>query len=129
MTIELWILASSIVLGLVQIVASSHAASLQRGYRWAASERDGEAAPLVGVAARLERALRNFGETFPLFASAVIVAHLAGKHGRLTVAGAEMYLGGRIVYVVLYGLGVPLVRSLIWNVATIGIVLILAALV
>ena len=71
----------------------------------------------------------HFGETFPLFAAAVIVAHLAGKHGRLTVAGAEMYFGGRIAYVVLYGLGVPLVRSLIWNVATIGIMLILAALV
>jgi uncharacterized MAPEG superfamily protein len=121
-------LASSIMLGLVQIVASSHAANLQRGYRWTASARDGEPTPLVSVAARLERALRNFGETFPPFASAVVITHLAGSHDRLTVAGAEMYLGGRIVYVILYAIGVPLIRSLVWNVATIGIVLILAAL-
>ena len=122
-------LAGAIVLGLLQIIASSHAASLQRGYRWTASARDGEPAPLTGVAGRLERALRNFGETFPLFAAAVLLAHVAGRHSRLTESGAAMYLGARVVYVVLYALGVPLVRSLVWNVATIGIVLLLAALV
>jgi hypothetical protein len=45
--------------------AASHAASLQRGYRRTASARDQEVAPLTGVAGRLDRALRNFSETFP----------------------------------------------------------------
>jgi uncharacterized MAPEG superfamily protein len=40
MTLELKMLALSIVLGLVQIVLASHAASLQRGYVWTASSRD-----------------------------------------------------------------------------------------
>ena len=44
MTVELKLLAFSIVLGLVQIVLASHAASLQRGYVWTASSRD-EAMP------------------------------------------------------------------------------------
>ena len=44
MTLELRMLALSIVLGLVQIVLASHAASLQRGYVWTASSRD-EAVP------------------------------------------------------------------------------------
>jgi hypothetical protein len=39
MTLELKLLALSIVLGLVQIVLGSHAASLQRGYAWSASSR------------------------------------------------------------------------------------------
>lgn len=121
-------LVGSVVLALVQIIASSHAASLQRGYRWTASARDGESAPLTGVAGRLERAVRNFGETFPLFVAAVLTAHVAGKHGTSSVVGAEMYLGARVVYVLLYAFGVPLVRSLVWNVATIGIVLILCQL-
>jgi uncharacterized MAPEG superfamily protein len=60
----------SVVLGIVQIVAASHAASLQRGYRWTASPRDEKVEPLRGVAGRLERALRNFLETFLLFAAA-----------------------------------------------------------
>ena len=66
MSFELAMLAASCVLCLVQIVISSHAASLQRGYRWTASSRDVEAPPLTGVAGRLERALRNFLETFPV---------------------------------------------------------------
>jgi len=40
MTIELRMLAFSIILGFVHIVLSSHAASLQYGYRWTASARD-----------------------------------------------------------------------------------------
>ena len=50
MTLELKMLALSIVLGLVQIVLASHAASLQRGYVWTASSRDsnGPLQPLAG---------------------------------------------------------------------------------
>ena len=53
MTLELKMLALSIVLGLVQIVLASHAASLQRGYAWTASSRDIAVPPLTGVAGRL----------------------------------------------------------------------------
>src|SRR5262245_39315171 len=70
MTLELKMLALSIVLGLVQIVLASHAASLQRGYVWTASSRDEAVPELTGVAGRLARALHNFVETFPLFAAA-----------------------------------------------------------
>jgi len=121
-------LALGVALGLVQIVAASHAASLQRGYRWTASPRDGPTPPLRGVAGRLDRALRNFLETFPLFAAAVLAAHVSDTHNALTEWGARLYLWARLVYVPLYAAGVPLLRSLVWNVATVGIVLLLLAL-
>jgi uncharacterized MAPEG superfamily protein len=127
MTIELKILAWSVVLGLVQIILSAHAASLQVGYRYTATAREARP-PLTGVAGRLERALRNFLETFPLFAAAVLLVHVAGRHGSLSAVGAGLYLGARVVYVPLYAAAVPLVRSLVWNVAAVGIVLILSAL-
>jgi len=128
MTVELWMLALSVVLGLVQIVVASHAASLQRGYWWTASARDAEVPPLTGLPGRLERALYNFLETFPLFAAAVLIAHFAGRHNALTVWGAYLYFGARVIYVFLYAFGVPVVRSLVWNVATLGICMILIAL-
>ena len=121
-------LTLSVVLGIVQIVAASHAASLQRGYPWTASSRDGEVPPLGGVAGRLDRALRNFVETFPLFAAVVLAAHVMDTHNALTEWGARLYFWGRVAYVVLYAAGVPLIRSLVWNVATIGIVLLVVAL-
>lgn len=121
-------LALSVVLGIVQIVVASHAASLQRGYRWTAGPRDGEVEPLRGVAGRLDRALRNFLETFPLFAAAVLAAHVSDAHGALTEWGARLYFWARVAYVPLYAAGIPLIRSLVWNVATVGILLLVAAL-
>ena len=98
MTLELNMLALSVVLGLVQIVLASHTASLQRGYRWTASSRDEPAPPLTGVAGRLERALDNFAETFPLFAATVLAAHVAGKHSSDDRVGCSaLFLGpGRL---------------------------------
>ena len=112
-------LTLGVVLGLVQIVAASHAASLQRGYRWTSSPRDEPTLPLRGVAGRLDRALRNYLETFPLFAALVLVAHVSETHDALTEWGSRLYLWGRVAYVpLLYAASVPLVRSLVWNAGT-----------
>jgi uncharacterized MAPEG superfamily protein len=129
MTPELSLLGLAVVLGLLQILVSAQAANLQRGYRWGASARDEPRPPLTGLAGRLERAFRNFMETFPLFAAAVLIAHLAGRSSWMTVWGAHLYVWARVAYAVLYAAGIPYVRSLAWNVATLGIVLILLALV
>src|SRR5262245_19748553 len=128
MTIELTLLALSVALGFVHIVAASHAASLQRGYRWSAGSRDDPVESLRGVAGRLDRASRNFLETFPLFAAVVLAAHVVGRHNALTEWGARLYFWGRVAYLPLYAAGIPLVRSLVWNVAAVGIVLFLIAL-
>ena len=128
MTVELFTLAASIVLGFIHIVLASHAKSRQYGYRWTASARDEPQAPLTGIAGRLERASQNFSETFPFFAAAILIAHLAGKHDALTVWGAQLYFWARALYLPLYAFGVPLIRSLIWNVAAAGIALLLVAL-
>jgi len=114
----------TVLLGIAQIIVSSHAASLQRGYRWTASARD-DVSSLTGTAGRLERALSNFCETFPLFLAAVWVATSLGHCGTATEVGCRMYFWARVAYLPLYVLGVPLIRSLVWNVATIGILVIL----
>jgi uncharacterized MAPEG superfamily protein len=127
-TTELTFLALSTILGLVHIVAASHSGSLQRGHRWSASARDEPVDPLRGMAGRLERASKNFFETFPLFAAVVLANGVLARHNALTAWGAGLYFWGRVVYLPLYAAGIPLVRSLVWNVATAGILLSLAAL-
>jgi uncharacterized MAPEG superfamily protein len=129
MNLELAMLVASCALCLVQIIAASHSASLQRGYRWTASARDAAVPPLTGVAGRLERALRNFLETFPIFVAAVLLVHVLGREGTLSRWGAILYFSGRLVYLPLYAAGIPLIRSLIWNVAVAGIALLLIAAV
>jgi uncharacterized MAPEG superfamily protein len=127
MSFELAMLAASCVLCLVQIIISSHAASLQRGYRWTASSRDADVPPLKGVAGRLERALRNFLETFPVFVAAVFLVHSLGRENALSEWGTGLYFSARLVYLLLYAAGIPLLRSLAWNAAFVGIVFLLLA--
>ena len=63
-----------------------------------------------------------------MFAAVVLVAHDTRTHDALTEWGARLYFWGRLAYVLLYAAGVPLVRSLVWNVATVGIALIVGVL-
>jgi len=125
---EFHMLGFSVLLGLVHIVAASHAASLQRGYRWTAGARDQPLPPLSGKAGRLARALDNFSETFAFFAALVLAVVIAGKSSPLSEWGAGLYFVSRVLYLPLYAFGVPLVRSLVWNGAAFGIVLLLVAL-
>jgi uncharacterized MAPEG superfamily protein len=67
-------------------------------------------------------------ETFPLFAAVVLAARATGTHDALTGLGAQLSFWARVAYVPLYAAGVPVVRSLVWNVATIGILLFVAVL-
>jgi len=101
MTIELALLAASVVLGIMHVIIVSHLQSWQRGYGWTASSREQSVAPLTGIAARAERALRNYLETFPFFAAAILVVTVTNTHNWLTVWGAHFYFWGRIVYVIL----------------------------
>jgi len=127
MTAELQLLAASAFLGLVHIILAAQASNVQRGFRWGGGPRDEPAPPLTGIGGRLERAQRNFLETFPLFAAAVLIANAAGVHNWATSWGAHLYFWARLAYIPAYASGVFLVRSLIWNVATIGILLVLIA--
>jgi uncharacterized MAPEG superfamily protein len=96
---------------------------------WTASARDEAVPALAGLAGRLNRALQNFIETFPLFAAAVLMTQITGKHSWMTEWGAQLYFWARVAYVAFYSAGIFLVRSLVWSVATLGIILILLALI
>ena len=129
MTTELKLLIASVGLGLLQLIATSHLISWQRGYRWTAGTREEDVPPLRGIANRIDQATTNFLETFPMFAAVVLVAHATNHHGALGVVGAHLYFWARLGYVVAAGLGWSLVRSvLFWNAALTGILLIIAAL-
>ncbi|MHB1059868.1 MAG: MAPEG family protein [Rhodanobacter sp.] len=128
MTTELCMLMWSVVLGLVQVAIAATCSVGQRGLGWAASARDEVKPPLSGIGGRLDRARTNFLETFPLFAAAVLAAHLLQRHGDMAVLGAQLYFWARLVYVPVYAAGIPYLRTLVWAASIVGIVLVLAAL-
>lgn len=125
---EFTMLALAVLLGLFQLMIAARTGNSQRGLKWNVGARDQPAPPVSAVAGRLERASRNFMETFPFFAVIVILLALVGRHNWATVWGSEVYLAARIVYLPLYGFGVPAVRTLVWLIALLAILLLLAAL-
>ena len=128
MTPEFILLALTLILALIQIGAAGMARTAELGGKWNAGPRDGEAPPPGKLAGRLMRAQANLFETLPIFAAAVIMAHIAGKDSALTALGAHLYFFGRLIYLPLYAFGVPYVRSLVWLVAAGGLVMVIAAL-
>ena len=122
MMLEAWMLVGAVILGIVQISAQSFVLKASVGNAWTVGPRDEARRPGV-CAARLERALRNFLESFPLFAAMVLLVAVTGRSGLLTQAGAVLFLGGRTAYVPAYLSGIPHVRTICWQVATFGLVL------
>lgn len=128
MTTEFQALGLSIILGLAQLMLATLLAIKARGHSWAFSPRDAAIEPLKGIAGRVDRAFYNFLETFPLFATAVLMAHAMDVHSALTAWGAGLYFWARVVYLPVYLAGIHVVRTLTWFVSIAGIVLFLVAL-
>jgi len=128
LSIELTLLAWTLVLALVQILIAAHARTRETGLAYNAGPRDAATAPVGKLAGRLKRAQSNLFETLPVFAAAVLIAHVAGREGSLSATGAWLYLIARVVYVPLYAAGIPYVRSLAWVVSMVGVLLVLLPL-
>ncbi len=128
MTTELSILGWVLVLAIVQIFLAAGARNRETGLKYNAGPRDEPGPPVGKITGRLQRAQKNLYETLPLFAAAVLVAHVAGREGTLTLWGAWIYLVARIVYVPLYAYGVPVVRTLSFLVSLLGLAMILVAI-
>lgn len=125
---ELIHLALAIIIGIVQLLWAAGAARGQQNLAWAAGARDEAMPPLTGVAGRLDRAFRNFMETFPFFAAALLAAVVAEKTGPLTMWGSTLYVVGRALYVPIYAAGIRLVRTIVWAAAIVGLLMIVVAL-
>jgi uncharacterized MAPEG superfamily protein len=97
----------------------------QYGTKWNVGARDEELPPPQPIVGRLARAQANFFETFPIFAAAVLIVSVAGLADRWTQIGAWLWLGSRIVYLPLYALGVPVVRTAAFLASVAGIALVL----
>lgn len=123
---DIVLLMIAVILGMLHLGVTAQLAQKYRTPDWGFGPRD---TPMEtgGVAARLERAYRNFMETFPLFAAALLAVVLQNKSAGLSHWGAILYVVGRIAYVPMYAFGVKYVRTVCWFVATVGIILLIVA--
>jgi uncharacterized MAPEG superfamily protein len=125
---EIVMLAVGVVLLLSQLFLQSIPATIEMGGDYKAGPRD-EPRVLRGVfAGRADRAFRNLLETFPAFAALALALVVTGRTGGLGALGAEVWIAMRIVFVPLYFVQIPYLRSLVWFVSIFALVAMLVRL-
>lgn len=125
MRIELLVLAWSCLLALAHVFAAVRVKTRQYGTSWNVGARD-EALPWPQpIVGRLARAQANFFETFPIAAAAILLLAATERWSDLTAVGAILWLAARAIYLPIYALGTPHVRTVIWLLSILGLALML----
>ena len=77
--------------------------------------------PLPPWGKRADRAYLNAVECFAPFAALVIIAHVVGKANAMTAFWAMCFFWLRLVHAVVYLLGIPYVRTLIFTLGFVSV--------
>ncbi len=127
---ELTMLAYSLVLAWVMFMAGSMLRInmlTPKGLMLAMHNRADlpEASAMSG---RADRAARNMLDNLVLFAALVLMAKVSDVSNANTVLGAQIFFWARLVYFPIYVFGIPVVRTIVWAVSTVGMAMILLEL-
>ena len=128
MTVDLWMLVAATMLCLlIPFVSLAGLMQTPGGTTWGFGNRDTplEVASWVN---RARRAHSNMVENLAPFAALVLVAHVAGKANATTAMGAELFVIARIAHLIVYVAGIPVLRTVVFSVGTLGEVMILLQL-
>ena len=123
-SIEIQMLCWSLALGLVQLVIATTLSVKDWGIPYARGARDNPPPAVAVLTGRLQRAFHNFRETFVYFAVAVLLVTLSNKTNANTALGVQLYFWARVAYVPVYAAGIPFVRTAVWTVSLIGLVMV-----
>lgn len=128
MPIELTLLVWAAALTVVQVVIAASGGTLQVGLPRLAGNREAMS-EYEGWAGRAQRAHGNILESLVLFAILVLVAHATQKTNEMTALGAHLFFWARLVYVPVYLVGIPWLRTGVWGVSIVGLLLIFLQLI
>ena len=123
MSPELKYLLFSVVLTFVQVLIAAMAANQVVGLTTLAGNRD-DLPVMSGFAGRAKRAHLNMLENMVLFSALVLIAVVAQKTNAMTALGAMIFFWARLLYAVIYLIGIPWLRTLAWAVSVIGMVMV-----
>ena len=120
---ELMWLAWAVALTFAQMLIAVSGATLQVGLPALAGNREG-LPPCTGWAGRAQRAHRNMLENLVLFAALVLIVVISNKTNATTLLGAQIFVWARLAYALVYLAGIPWLRTGVWTVSVVGLLLI-----
>ena len=122
---EILCLELGVVLWIVHVLVQGGIGNAVFPTGYLATARDAQATSNSVYFGRATRALANFVENFVPFVALDLGLIVTGHHGGY---GATLWILARAVYIPLYLFGVPYVRSVVWAVSLIGLVMMLVRL-
>ena len=123
MSPDLKYLLFSVILTFVQVVIAAALANQAVGLPTLAGNREG-LGELPGMAGRAKRAHLNMVENLVLFAALVLIAAVGGKANAMTAMGAMIFFWARLGYAIVYLIGIPWLRTVLWAASVVGMAII-----
>ena len=120
MSVELQSLFAVVFILFILLFVQGGLVPATHGFKWGLGPRDEPRAPSV-LQGRMSRIVANHLEGMAMFAPLVLIVELAALSSPLTAAGAVTFAAARAAFAVIYVLGVPVLRSIAWGVALIGL--------
>ncbi len=127
MTPDIKYLVWSAVLTFLQAVVAVLGAIIAVGLPALAGNRD-DLPAIEGWAGRAARAHRNMLESLVIFAILVFAAFLTQRANAQTALGAAIFFWARVAYAFVYVAGIPWLRTGVWAVSVVGLLMILVQL-
>ena len=128
MPVELKILALGALLLFAHIFVATRFKTAQYGRKWNVGARDEALPPANAMTGRTIRAQANFQETFPIAIVALLGVVIAQRTSSSTALGGWIWLGARIIYLPLYTMGVPVVRTVAFVISLVGLGMVISPL-
>jgi uncharacterized MAPEG superfamily protein len=128
MSLELALLIWSVGLAFIQMLVAVAGAILQFGLPDLAGNRE-NLPPATSWAGRAQRAHHNMLENLVLFAVLVLVTEITNKNNAMTGFGSELFFSARVIYAIIYVIGLPWLRTGVWVISVIGLILIFLQLI
>jgi uncharacterized MAPEG superfamily protein len=123
---ELTCLELSVVLWVVHVLCQAVAGGTALPFGYLFTPRDEPVTPIGLAYGRATRALANYVENLTPFVALALALIVTQRAGGL---GATIWILARIVYIPIYLLGIVYVRTALWTISIVGLLMMLARLI
>jgi uncharacterized MAPEG superfamily protein len=126
---ELTCLELSVALWLAHVLVQATVGNVELPFGYLFTSRDKPATVSGLLFGRATRALANYVENFTPFVAAALALMVTQRTGGAGAIGATIWILARIVYLPVYVLGIIYVRTIVWGISIIGLVMMLGQLI
>ena len=125
---ELTCLELSVLLWVAHVLVQAYTANAEFGAGYLFTPRDAQPTPKGLACGRVTRALGNYVENLGPFVAMALALIATGHAGGLGALGATIWILARILYLPVYLMGTLYLRTALWAISVVGLLMMLGRL-